>query len=368
MLNGRDGGPSLLPAGDRGDHPARRACRQGSAAAHRAAGSVQDGGRQAQVRHARQAGRGLRRDRRSWPASRRSARSRTRPRSCSRATRKRLAAFGEQFGNLEAEVVRNAILDTGKRIDGRDTKTVRPIVAEVGVLPRAHGSALFTRGETQALVVATLGTGQDEQIIDALEGEYREALHDALQLASLRGRRSAPHGLARPPRDRPRQARLARAAPDAARQGQVPLHDPHRVGDHREQRLVLDGLGLRRLAGADGCGRADGPAGGRHRHGPDQGRRALRRPVRHPGRRGSPRRHGLQGRRHRAAASPRCRWTSRSPRSTRRSCRWRWARPRTAACTSWARWPRAWAARARASARTRRASPSSRSRRTRSAK
>ncbi len=76
--------------------------------------------------------------------------------------------------DLEAEIVRNDILDTGLRIDGRDTRTVRPIVAEVGVLPRAHGSALFTRGETQALVVATLGTGQDEQIIDALEGEYRE--------------------------------------------------------------------------------------------------------------------------------------------------------------------------------------------------
>jgi polyribonucleotide nucleotidyltransferase len=60
------------------------------------------------------------------------------------------------------------------RIDGRDTKTVRPIEVEVGILPRAHGSALFTRGETQALVVATLGTGQDEQIIDALDGEYRE--------------------------------------------------------------------------------------------------------------------------------------------------------------------------------------------------
>jgi polyribonucleotide nucleotidyltransferase len=78
------------------------------------------------------------------------------------------------FKDLEADIVRNAILDTGMRIDGRDTKTVRPIVAEVGVLPRAHGSALFTRGETQALCVATLGTGQDEQIIDALEGEYRE--------------------------------------------------------------------------------------------------------------------------------------------------------------------------------------------------
>ncbi len=78
------------------------------------------------------------------------------------------------FKDLEADIVRNAILDTGLRIDGRDTKTVRPIVAEVGVLPRAHGSALFTRGETQALVVATLGTGQDEQMIDALAGEYRE--------------------------------------------------------------------------------------------------------------------------------------------------------------------------------------------------
>ncbi len=75
---------------------------------------------------------------------------------------------------LEADVVRGEILDTGLRIDGRDTKTVRPIMAEVGVLPRAHGSALFTRGETQALCVATLGTGQDEQIIDALEGEYRQ--------------------------------------------------------------------------------------------------------------------------------------------------------------------------------------------------
>ena len=75
--------------------------------------------------------------------------------------------------DLEADIVRGNILKTKKRIDGRDTQTVRPIVAEVGTLPRAHGSALFTRGETQALVVATLGTGQDEQIIDALEGEYR---------------------------------------------------------------------------------------------------------------------------------------------------------------------------------------------------
>ena len=78
------------------------------------------------------------------------------------------------FKDLEKEIVRGAVLRGGVRIDGRDTRTVRPISCEVGILRRAHGSALFTRGETQALVVATLGTGQDEQIIDALEGEYRE--------------------------------------------------------------------------------------------------------------------------------------------------------------------------------------------------
>jgi len=85
-----------------------------------------------------------------------------------------LAVAGGILKHLEADVVRGNILKTGIRIDGRDTKTVRPIEVEVGVLPRAHGSALFTRGETQALVVATLGTGQDEQIIDQLAGEYRE--------------------------------------------------------------------------------------------------------------------------------------------------------------------------------------------------
>lgn len=78
------------------------------------------------------------------------------------------------FKDLEKDLVRGDILKTGLRIDGRDTKTIRPIICEVGVLPRAHGSALFTRGETQALVVTTLGTASDEQIIDALEGESRE--------------------------------------------------------------------------------------------------------------------------------------------------------------------------------------------------
>ncbi|MBF0680510.1 MAG: polyribonucleotide nucleotidyltransferase [Devosia sp.] len=83
-------------------------------------------------------------------------------------------ALGEVVHNLQAKIVRWNILDTGSRIDGRDTKTVRPIVSEVGVLPRTHGSAIFTRGETQALVVATLGTGEDEQFIDSLEGTRKE--------------------------------------------------------------------------------------------------------------------------------------------------------------------------------------------------
>jgi polyribonucleotide nucleotidyltransferase len=112
--------------------------------------------------------------------------------------------IGKKFKALEQDIVRGSILATGKRIDGRDTKTVRQIDCQVGVLPRAHGSALFTRGETQALVVATLGTGQDEQIIDALEGEFRQhfmlhynfppyATNEAGRMGSP-GRREIGHG------------------------------------------------------------------------------------------------------------------------------------------------------------------------------
>jgi len=85
-----------------------------------------------------------------------------------------IAAFPGAFKALESDIVRGSILKTGVRIDGRDTRTIRPILAETGVLPRTHGSSLFTRGETQALVTTTLGTGQDEQLIDAVEGEYKE--------------------------------------------------------------------------------------------------------------------------------------------------------------------------------------------------
>ena len=82
--------------------------------------------------------------------------------------------FSDVFKKVEAEIVRTSIIKTKKRIDGRDNKTVRNIVAEVGTLPRTHGSSLFTRGETQALVVTTLGSSQDAQIIDSLDGDYKE--------------------------------------------------------------------------------------------------------------------------------------------------------------------------------------------------
>ncbi len=82
--------------------------------------------------------------------------------------------YSSLMHDVEADVMRNAVLDTKKRVDGRDLTTVRPIVAEVGILPRTHGSALFTRGETQALCVATLGTAEDEQFVDSLEGTGKQ--------------------------------------------------------------------------------------------------------------------------------------------------------------------------------------------------
>jgi polyribonucleotide nucleotidyltransferase len=167
---------------------------------------------------------------------------------------------------IEAGIVRSQILKDGIRIDGRDTKTVRPIEAMVGFLPRTHGSALFTRGETQAIVSTTLGTSDSEQMIDGLDG--------------LRYERFMLH------------------------YNFLPY--PRPVRHHRVERLVVDGDGLRRVARAYGCGRPARPPGCRHRDGADPRRQGLRRPQRHPRRRGPPRRHGLQGcryvrGRHRAA-------------------------------------------------------------------
>ena len=204
------------------------------------------------------------------------------------------------FKELEAKIVRWNILDTGKRIDGRDLKTVRNIVTEVGLLPRTHGSALFTRGETQALVVATLGTGEDEQWIDALQGSYKESFllhynfppYSVGETGRMGGtkRREIGHG------------KLAwRALHPLLPKAEEFPYTIRLVSEITEfERLVLDGLGVRRLARAHGRRRADQAAGRGHRHGPHPRGQALRRIVRHPRRRGSPRRHGLQGGRHRS--------------------------------------------------------------------
>ena len=208
-------------------------------------------------------------------------------------------AIAGVFKELEAKIVRWNILDTSKRIDGRDLKTVRPIVAEVGILPRTHGSALFTRGETQALVVATLGTGEDEQFIDALQGTYKETfmLHYNFPHYSVGetgrtgapGRREIGHG------------KLAwRALHPMLPSAEEFPYTIRLVSEITEfERLVLDGDRVRLLAGTDGCRRALKTADRRHRHGPHPRGQTLRGVVRHPRRRGSSRRHGLQGGRHR---------------------------------------------------------------------
>ena len=131
------------------------------------------------------------------------------------------------------------------------------------------------------------------------DGRVHRPLHAPLQHAALRDRRDRPRRHAEAARDRPRPPRQARAARGAADRRGVRLLDARRLRDHRVQRLVVDGLGLRRQPRADGCRRADQGARRRHRDGPDQGRQPLRRADRHPRRRGPPRRHGLQGGRHR---------------------------------------------------------------------
>ena len=127
-----------------------------------------------------------------------------------------------------------------------------------------------------------------------------QALHAALQLPAVLGRGGVVPARPRPARDRPRRARRARAGADDADRGAVPLHRPRRLGHPRVERLVVDGLGLRRLDGDDGRRRAARGSGRRHGHGPgdERGERQVRRPLRHRRRRGPLRRHGLQGRRH----------------------------------------------------------------------
>ena len=130
------------------------------------------------------------------------------------------------YEDVKYEYMRKMITDEGRRIDGRGTAEIRQITCEVGLLPRVHGSALFTRGETQALVAATLGTSEDEQSVEMLHGHALQEVHAPLQLPAVLGRRGEAPPRPGPARDRPRRPRRARAPPGAARRGQVPLHDP----------------------------------------------------------------------------------------------------------------------------------------------
>ncbi len=197
--------------------------------------------------------------------------------------------------SLTKKVVRKRIVEDGIRIDGRGTRDVRPLSSEVHLVPTAHGSGLFQRGETQVLNVATLGMPRMEQMLDSLGGDtskrymhhYNFPPFSTGETGFMRGpkRREIGHGL------------LAERAllPVIPPVGGVQLHAAHRVRRAELQRLHLDGLGLCLDPVADGRRCADQGPRGRHRHGPRLRRGQVHRPHRHPRGRGRLRRHGLQG-------------------------------------------------------------------------
>jgi len=178
----------------------------------------------------------------------------------------------DEFFKLESNIVRQRILNGEPRIDGRDVTTVRPITVKTSVLPRTHGSALFTRGETQALVAVTLGTGRDAQMIDALAGERREPFMMHYNFPPF----------AEAPRDRPRQPGASRCQRRDAGHGDLPVRHPRGLGNSRVQRFEFDGERLRQQSCADGrrCA-AEGPGRGR-RDGPGARWRPLQGADRHP--------------------------------------------------------------------------------------
>ena len=139
--------------------------------------------------------------------------ARARPSSAELGAEKYLAVeklIKAEFEERKAHVVRTYVLEEGRRIDGRDTRTIRPIMCEAGLLPRVHGSALFQRGETQAIVTTTLGTSSDEQKIDGLMGETWKRFYLHYNFPPFSHRRDQAHARPRPARDRPRRPRRAR--------------------------------------------------------------------------------------------------------------------------------------------------------------
>ena len=170
----------------------------------------------------------------------------------------RRAAAQQAFDKLEKSIIRERIAVHKKRPDGRKETEIRDITIEASVLPRAHGSALFTRGQTQALSVVALGTLKEEMRLDTLGLETQQVLLAPLQLPAVLGRRGrAPCG--GPKRRDIGHGALAERAlvPMIPSIEDVPVHDPRRLGHPRVQRLVVDGVGLRLVAVADGRRRAD---------------------------------------------------------------------------------------------------------------
>jgi polyribonucleotide nucleotidyltransferase len=228
--------------------------------------------------------------------------------------------------DIEARIVRGQILAGEPRIDGRDTRTVRPIEIRNGVLPRTHGSALFTRGETQALVVATLGTERDAQRIDALAGEFEDRfmLHYNMPPFAT-GERAA--WAPQAPRDRPRPPGQARAGGRAATKEDFPytmrvVSEITESNGSSSMASVCGGCLALMDAGVPMKAHVAGIAMGLIK---DGNRFAVLTDILGDEDHLGDMDFKVAGT---TAASPRCRWTSRSRASPRRSCRSRWRRPR----------------------------------------
>ena len=147
---------------------------------------------------------------------------------------------GKIFDHLKEKIFREDILNRRHRPDGRRFNQIRPISIEIGWLPRAHGSALFTRGETQAIVTATLGTSEDIQYMDDLEkGGNQTPLPPRIQLPPFLSWRNRTYGLNEPARVRPRGARSPGARAAASRRSRLALHHARRFGYYRIQRFPV---------------------------------------------------------------------------------------------------------------------------------
>ena len=199
------------------------------------------------------------------------------------------------FRSVQKTVMRERVVNDGVRLDGRGLTDIRPISVEVGIIPEAHGSGLFQRGETQVLNATTLGMQRMEQMLDTISVEeskrymhhYNMPPFATGETGFMRGpkRREIGHGALA-------EKALLPVIPEA---DGVPVRLPSRLRGADVERIVVDGVRLRLVVVAHGCRRPDRSAGCRHRHGPHRPRRPFRHSHRHPRCRGRSRRHGLQG-------------------------------------------------------------------------